>query len=60
MLSRKVLNVLFLSVCSMTGGELFERIQQRGDSPFTERGRCYSHGYMYLFVLIITVKMDNC
>lgn len=24
----------------MTGGELFERIQQKGDSPFTERGRC--------------------
>lgn len=25
----------------MTGGELFERIQKRGDSPFTERGRCF-------------------
>ena len=23
----------------MTGGELFERIQKRGDSPFTERGK---------------------
>ena len=30
---------------SMSGGELFERIQQRGDSPFTERGQSGHQGY---------------
>jgi hypothetical protein len=26
--------------CSMEGGELFSRIQERGDQAFTERGTC--------------------
>ena len=36
---------------SMTGGELFERIQQRGDSPFTERGRCIQECRLHLCVI---------
>lgn len=27
---------------SMEGGELFQRIQERQDGAFTERGKCYS------------------
>lgn len=29
---------VFVFVCSMEGGELFNRIQERADSAFTERG----------------------
>lgn len=30
----------FCLSCSMEGGELFSRIQERGDQAFTERGLC--------------------
>lgn len=34
---------------SMEGGELFERIQNRGDHPFTERGKlCVGNEYTKL------------
>ena len=35
----------------MSGGELFERIQQRADSPFTERGES---------VLYLLTKTESC
>lgn len=55
---------LLLVCCSMDGGELFSRIQDRGDQAFTERGTaCFlflnpplllvlKHGYWCFFLLI--------
>ena len=34
-----LLMIIFYSVFSMEGGELFSRIQERADSAFTERGK---------------------
>lgn len=51
----------------MTGGELFERIQQKGDSPFTERGRCdkvqiywWFHATGRISHSISVLKTTNC
>lgn len=43
--------------CSMDGGELFSRIQDRGDQAFTERGTYNSH--CLWAVLITKVEQDS-
>ena len=39
--------------CSMEGGELFNRIQQRADRPFTERGALRCAALLSLAVLVL-------
>ena len=58
LVKKKVL-IWFNIYCSMEGGELFQRIQDRADGAFTERGLLIMYGHAELFInLLLLINLE--